>query len=158
MLKKITEISSKDLQMLLSFVNIPVGKNLIDTLNNIIDNKKIKYSELLEATLLKGDLNEKIDVTDIYDQLMFECYDIYYHLKGMLKEVHKEYSEFEALNSMWDYIFLYEKLLRTSKFESASTKTIQKMYFEKILKEEIENENYLYCSELKKTINYLTNE
>lgn len=158
MLKKITEISSKDLQMLLSFVNIPVGKNLIDTLNNIIDNKKIKYSELLETTLLKGDLNEKIDVTDIYDQLMFECYDIYYHLKGMLKEVHKEYSEFEALNSMWDYIFLYEKLLRTSKFESASTKTIQKMYFEKILKEEIENENYLYCSELKKTINYLTNE
>jgi len=152
MLKKVKELSAKELGMLIAFVNIPVGKDLMDTINQIIEVKYYKYSDLLQIAEENKKNNVFINVEKDFDQIMFEAYDIYYHLKDILKEAHKQYPDIEALTLMWDFVPLYERLLTTSKFELPSTKTIQKMYFENLLKEEIKKENYDYCAEIQKTI------
>lgn len=152
MLKKVTTVIAKDLDMLISFVNLPIGEDLMDTINKLIDVKIYKYSDLLEKATANKDNNVSINVERDFDEIMFDGYDIYYHLKDILKEGHKNYSDIEALDMMWNFVPLYEKYLTTSKFEFASTKTIQKMYFSNLLKEEIVKENYDYCAEIQETI------
>ena len=123
MLKRIKEVSAKELNMLISFVNIPIGKDLMDTINQIIDVKIYKYSELMAKATQNTEYNVSIDVENVFDQIMFDGYDIYYHLKDILKDAHKQYPDIDALTMLWDFIPLYERLLTTSKFELASTKT-----------------------------------
>jgi len=152
MLKKIKRLSAKDLEMLISFVNLPIGKDLMDTINKLVDVQIYRYSSLLQKAVDNKNYNVSIDIEDKFDQIMFDGYDIYFHLKDILDDAHKQYPDIEALTMMWEFIPLYEKLLTTSKFELASTKTIQKMFFENLLTEEIRKENYDYCAELQKTI------
>lgn len=152
MLKKIKELSPKDLEMLIIFVNIPIGENLMDTLTKFIDIEFLKYSSLLDIATKNKDVNVLINVEDIYDDLMFDSYDVYYHLKETLTEAHKNYPNIEGLTMMFDFIILYERLLSTSKFSKPKTRTIQKMFFENLLKENIAIENYEECSIIQKTL------
>jgi len=155
MLQKIKELSAKDLEMLISFINVPVGDNLMDTLTKLIDLKIYKYEDLLNLALENKKLNVLIDVNEVYDDLMFEAYNVYYHLKETLTDAHKEYPNIDGLTMMFEFIPFYENLLSISKFEKPKTRTIQKMFFENLLAENIEIENYEECSIIKKTINQI---
>jgi hypothetical protein len=152
MLKKVKELPAKELEMLLLFVNIPIGENLMDTITEFIDIKIFKYSELLDIAIENKDMNVSIDVEKVYNDIMFETYDVYYHLKEILTDAHKQYPNIEGLSMMFEFVPLYEKLLSTSKFDNAKTRTIQKMFFENLLKENIELENYEECSKIQKTM------
>ena len=155
MLKTVTYLEAKDVEMLISFVNLPVGQTLMETIDKLtqyLKDDNIKYEELLDIALSNKGNKVKIDVSENYEQIVFEAYDIYFHLKDILEEAHRQYPNIEGLTMMFEFIPFYENLLKTSKFSQANTRSIQKMYLEKILKEEIEKENYAYCSELQKTI------
>jgi len=157
-LKKVKEIPSKDLLLLTVFLNLPKGKNLMDLLNKFISTKITKYKYLYDIAN-SNDVNNTpdvmINVEEDYEQMMFDAYDIYYNIKDILSDAHKEYKNIESLNLMWDFIPTYEKYLSISKFSLAKTKTIQKMFFENLIKREIEKENYEYCAEIQKTIKNL---
>jgi len=152
MLKKIKELYAKDLEMLILFANVPIGENLIDTLTKFIDLKVFKYSKLLDIASENKQRNVLINVENIYDDIMFEIYNVYYHLKDILTDAHKQYPNIDGLTMMFDFIILYEKLLSISKFEKSKTRAIQKMFFENLLEENIKIENYEECSKIQKTI------
>ena len=155
MLKKIKELSVKELEMLIIFVNIPIGENLMDTLTKFIDishKKDLKYYNLLEIAEKNRDMDVSINIEDDYDEIMFETYNVYYHLKEILTEAHKNYPDIYGLTMMFEFIPLYETLLSTSKFDNPKTRTIQKMFFENLLEEKIKTENYEECSIIQKTL------
>jgi len=151
MLKKVKELSAKDLETLLIFVNLSIGVELLDNINEIIDGNHLKYIDLLSIAM-KNDENVYIKVEDVFEQIMFEAYDVYFHLKDKLNDAHKKYENIDELNMIWDFIPLYEKLLSSSKFSHADTRTVQKMYFENLLKDEIKQENYEKCSEIQRIL------
>ena len=152
MLTKVKELPAKELQMLITFVNIPIGENLMDTITKFIDIEFLKYSNLFDIAIKNENMHVSIDVEKIYDDLMFESYDVYYHLKETLTEAHKNYPNIEGLSMMFEFIPLYERLLSTSKFDKPKTRSIQKMFFENLLEENIEIENYEECSLIQKTL------
>ena len=152
MLKTINELSPKEIKDLIIFVNLPVGENLIDLVHKLNEVKTFKYRDLFELALENEKYNVKIDVSDIYEQIMFETYDIYFHLKNILNDSHKTYTNIDGLKKMFTFTETYEKLLSSSKFSNAETRAIQKIFFQNLLNEEIKKENYEYCSILKKTI------
>jgi len=149
MLKKVKELPAKDLETLLIFVNLTVGVELLDNINEIIDGNHVKYTDLLLTAINNRENNVLINVEDVFDKIMFEAYDVYYQLKDKLNDAHKKYKNIDELNMIWNFIPLYEKLLSSSKFSHADTRTVQKMYFENLLKDEIKHENYEKCSEIQ---------
>lgn len=150
-LTRVTELPADELEMLLIFVNMPIGIDLMDTINKFLENKTYKYSELLYLAS-ENDNTVKIDVSKDFGDIMFDAYDVYYHLKETLTDAHKQYPKIDGLKMMFNFIPLYEKYLLSSKFDKIKTRTIQKMFLENLLIIEIANENYEYCSELKETI------
>jgi len=152
MLRKVTEMYAEDLEILLIFVNLSTNADLIENINELIDIKHFKYEDVLEIATANKDKNVRINVEDIFDKVMFEAYDIYFNLKDTLNDAHKEYSNIKEMDMMWKFIPLYEKLLSTSKFSHADTRTIQKMFFQNLLKEEIKRENYEKCTEIQNKI------
>ena len=147
-LKRITEMSATKLSTMVLFINLPKADNLIDLLNKVMNMKVEKYTDYYV------DITPMIDFTrtniekDI-DNMVFDAYDIYYNIKDILTDAHREYSEIEGLTLMWDFLKSYEEILTTSKFIKPKTKTIQKMFFENLMKKEIKKENYEYCSEIQ---------
>ncbi len=155
-LKKVSEITAKDLLTLTMFINLPKGENLMDLLNKIMEMKITKYKYLYD--IAEQNSNSEfilVDVEKDFDQMIFDAYDIYYNIKDILTNAHKEFPNIEGLTMMWNFLPLYETFLLTSKFNSAATKTIQKMFLQNLLKEEIDKENFEYCSELQSKIEIL---
>jgi len=155
MLKKVVDIPAKDLSVLVTFANLPIKDNLIDFINSIVDLNFYKYKDLLELSYDNKDFNVNLDVSDVFDDLIFDCYDIYYKLNDTLKAAHEKYSNIDGLNMLFEFSPIYENYLKTTKFSKAKTRQIQKLFFNELLKQEIVKENYLYCSNIKETIENL---
>ena len=154
-LSKRKEIIANELISLITFINLPIGENLMDLLNKIISMNIVKYEYFYDIAEANNGTGNLINIENDIDDMIFDAYDIYYNIKDILNDAHKEYQDIDGLSLMWEFIPLYEKLLVSTKFSKAKTKTIQKMYFNNLLTIEIDKENFEYCSEIQKTIKLL---
>jgi hypothetical protein len=161
MLKRIKTLDTETIKFLCSFANMSV--------QDIITGKEIDktYIDLYVTSSLPENKHNKLDVSNVIDQLMFDNYDFYLKLKERHEQIDMLF-ENENVDNMFEqnvdnmfeqskkmverYIEIYENLLLECKFEQANIRQIQKFELEQELKYNIEIENYEYCSILKKKI------
>jgi hypothetical protein len=159
MLKKIKHLKGEQLYLLTSMANTDIEAILA---GKKIDENKLKYKELLYDTSHPENDNVDFFVEKIFDQLMFDNYDIYLKMKERISQVDNfnDLDMDDNMKKMFEesnrivikFIKLYEKLLLDSKFEYANIRQVQKFLIEKEMTEQIKLENYEYCIELKKKL------
>ncbi len=159
MLKKIKHLKGEQLYLLTSMANTDIEAILA---GKKIDENKLKYKELLYDTSHPENNNVDFSVEKIFDQLMFDNYDIYLKMKERDSQVDNFDEDFleDNMKQMFEesnrivkkFIKLYEKLLLDSKFEYANIRQIQKFLIEKEIIDQAKVENYEYCIELKKKL------
>jgi hypothetical protein len=147
MLKKIKYLTGKELQLLIPMANI----NLDEILNGkSMDIKKPKYYNLLCDSSKIENSQVKFLIEDIFDQLMFDDYDIYLKLKNKIIELNE--NDIRKSSIVDSFIILYEKLLYESKFEFPNIRQVQKCLLEQSLKIQTKQENYEKCIILKENL------
>ena len=159
MLKKIKHLKGEQLYLLISMSNTDIEAILA---GKEIDENKLKYKELLYDTSHPENHNVDFSVEKIFDQLMFDNYDIYLKMKERDSQVDNFDEDFiednmkeifeESNRIVKKFIKLYEKLLLDSKFEYANIRQVQKILIEKEIIDQAKVENYEYCIELKKKL------
>jgi Ser-tRNA(Ala) deacylase AlaX len=159
MLKKIKHLKGEQLYLLISMSNTDIEAILA---GKEIDENKLKYKELLYDTSHPENHNVDFSVEKIFDQLMFDNYDIYLKMKERDSQVDNFDEDFiednmkeifeESNRIVKKFIKLYEKLLLDSKFEYANIRQVQKSLIEKEIIDQAKVENYEYCIELKKKL------
>ena len=162
MLKKIKHLKGEQLYLLTSMANTDIEAILA---GKEIDENKLKYKELLYDSSHPENSNVNFFVEKIFDQLMFDNYDIYLKMKERISQVEDfgddDYDfleedmkeQFEQSNKIVNkFIKLYEKLVLESKFEYANIRQIQRFLLEKEMSKQIKFENYENCIELKKKL------
>lgn len=154
MLEKREKLDKKEVFILISWLK---G----DILNK---NLKFNYDELLIRCY--SDNDEDVIISDHFDNLMLDLYNLYDKLTKITKEeiedkikenpmfnsLQKEWIE-ESMKSYEKFIKLYEKLILTTKFENENIKILQKNLMTNLITKYISFEEYEKCIDLKQKIN-----